>query len=240
MADRKRFFVNEIHGDTAYLTGEEFTHARTVLRLEVGSEVILLDNSGMEYVGIVTDVSKKEIAVHIVDSYQGDKEPSVDVRLLFGFLKNADKNEFIVQKATELGVNQIGVFSSAYSSAYLSDNKVERLRRVAQEAAKQCGRSKAPTITVYNTLKEGLNAGMGYTNKVFACEFFHENQTDLTTLAGDTVIVVGSEGGFSSEEFALSQELGYKGITLGKRILRAETAAVALTSVVMFALGELR
>ena len=237
---KKRFFVEKITGDEVTLTGEEFTHARTVLRLEVGSELVLLDNSGLEYDGVVTSVSKREIAVHILGSHRGEREAATAVKLLFGYLKNADKNEFVVQKATELGVQEIALFSSEYSSAYVNENKLERLKKIAQESAKQCLRSRAPEITYYPTLKEALQSGEGYENKIFACEFLREGGADLQKINSSCVLVVGSEGGFSHAEFDLAQAMGYQGVSLGKRILRAETAAVALTSVVMFALGELK
>lgn len=240
MSEKKRFFVKEITGNEALLTGEEFSHARTVLRLTEGSEIVLLDNSGLEYDGVVTSVGKKEIAVHILGSYQGVREAKTDVKLLFGYLKNADKNEFVVQKATELGVREIALFSSEYSSAYVNENKLERLRKIAQESAKQCLRSCVPEITYYPTLQAALASGADYQNKIFACEFLREGGVDLQTVDGACVLVVGSEGGFSHAEFDLAQQMGYKGVSLGKRILRAETAAVALTSVVMFALGELK
>ncbi len=239
MADKRRFFVKEITGEEVFLSGEEYTHARVVLRMDVGSELILLDGSGREYDGIVTAVSKKEMAVHVLGSQWGEREAKTDVTLLFGFLKNADKNEFVVQKATELGVNRIILFTSEYSSAYVNENKLARLKKVAQESAKQCLRSRAPEIDYFPTLKEALNAGMGAANKLFACEFLHEGGAPLNKLVGSTALVVGSEGGFSEGEFEEAQAMGYRGVTLGKRILRAETAAVALTSIVMYALGEM-
>lgn len=238
MAERRRFFVPTVTGDEVLIFGEEYTHARTVLRLDVGSELILLDNSGKEYDGVVASVGKKELLVHVLGSHWGEREAKTDVTLLFGFLKNADKNEFLVQKATELGVNTIVLFTSEYSSAYVNDNKIERLKKVAQESAKQCLRSRTPQILYCDNLKNALDMGMSATNKLFACEFLHENGADLHMLCGSVALVVGSEGGFTEEEFTMAKEMGYRGVTLGKRILRAETAAIALTSVVMHALGE--
>lgn len=239
MAEKRRFFVEGIAGSEVILSGEEYTHARTVLRLEAGSELILLDNSGKEYDGIVSAVGKRDMTVHIIGSKEGEREAKTDVKLLFGYLKNADKNEFVVQKATELGVKEIVLFSSEYSSAYINENKLERLRKIAQESAKQCLRSCAPSVSYCATLQEALNSGMGYVNKLFACEFLRGKGADLHSLDGSCVLVVGSEGGFTEEEFQTALGRGYTGVTLGKRILRAETAAVALTSVVMFGLGEM-
>ena len=239
MSALKRFFVNKIDPVTE-LSGEEFEHAKNVLRLSAGDEVILLDNSGKEYTAVIAQVEKKRMLLNIVREEVGEREANVDVCLLFGYLKNADKNEFIVQKAVELGVKKIGVFSSEFSSAYMNANKLERLNKVAKESAKQCLRATAPEITYFENLEKALTSAKEYKNKLFACEFATESKCDIDNLQGDSAIVIGSEGGFSRAEEELASQLGYASVTLGKRILRAETAAVALTSVVMFRLGELR
>jgi len=239
VSELKRFFVDKIE-EVTELCGEEFEHAKNVLRLGVGDEVILLDNSGKEYTAVIAQAEKKRMLLNVVREEVGEREPKVDVCLLFGYLKNADKNEFIVQKAVELGVKKIGVFSSEFSSAYMNANKLERLNKVAKEAAKQCLRATAPEIVYYDTLEKALLSADGYENKLFACEFATESKRDVSALTGSTAIVIGSEGGFSRAEENLANDKGFASVTLGKRILRAETAAVALTSVVMFALGELR
>ena len=237
MSALKRFFVDTI-GETATLVGEEFEHAKNVLRIGVGAEVILLDNSGKEYTAVVAQVDKKQMTLNIVREEVGTREANAEVCLLFGYLKNADKNEFIVQKAVELGVKKIGVFSSEYSSAYMNENKLERLNKVAKESAKQCLRSTYPKVEYFSDFQSALASANGYQNKLFACEFAKESQADLRKLAGSVAIVVGSEGGFSKAEADNAVAQGYFLISLGKRILRAETAGVALTSVVMFSLGE--
>ena len=239
MSALKRFFVDKIE-DTTELVGEEFEHAKNVLRIGVGAEVILLDNSGKEYTAVVAAVEKKRMVLNVVRCEVGTREAETDVYLLFGYLKNADKNEFIVQKAVELGVKKIGVFSSEYSSAYMNQNKLERLNKVSKEAAKQCLRAVAPEVVYFDTLAEALSSAREYENKLFACEFATESKCDVGALNGSTAIVIGSEGGFSREEEELASAEGFASVTLGKRILRAETAAIALTSVVMFAVGELR
>ena len=238
MSGLKRFFVEKVEEQTV-LVGEEFEHAKNVLRLGVGDEVILLDNSGFEFTAVISKCEKKQMLLNLIGKKEGGREATTEVALLFGYLKNADKNEFIVQKAVELGVKKIVVFSSEFSSAYMNANKLERLNKVAKEAAKQCLRSTAPTVEYTGSLQEAFEKVEGYENKVFACEFASESEIALNALQGSTAIVVGSEGGFSREEAELAKACGFSLITLGKRILRAETAAVALTSVVMFSLGEL-
>ena len=238
MSGPRRFFVPRAEEETL-LEGEEFEHAKNVLRLCVGDEAVLLDNSGKEYSAVVSEVGKRSMKLHVLRVNEGDREAATEVALLFGYLKNADKNEFVVQKATELGVKKIAAFSSAYSSAYMNENKLERLNRVARESAKQCLRSVAPEVQYFPTLEGALRSAAECRNKLFACEFAERSEADLLSLSGSTAVAVGSEGGFSRKEEALAKSLGYSSVTLGKRILRAETAAVALTSVVMFALGEL-
>lgn len=234
----KRFFVDKIEEITC-LSGEEFEHAKNVLRIGVGAEVILLDNSGKEYTAVVSAVEKKQMLLNVVRQELGAREANAETCLLFGYLKNADKNEFIVQKAVELGVKKIGVFSSQFSSAYMNENKLERLNKVSKEAAKQCLRSVAPTVEYFPSLDKALDYGAPCEHKLFACEFAERSEMSLSTLKNSVAMVIGSEGGFSREEAALAKEKGYALISLGKRILRAETAAVSLASIVMYELGEL-
>ena len=171
MSAPKRFLTENLIDYPAVsevkLEGEQFNHAKNVLRLAAGAEITLLDGSGREYSAIIAACGKRDMTAHITGFNVGDKEPKERVRLLCGALKG-DKTELIVQKATELGVSSIGVFGSKYCAAYLTPSKLERLNKVARE------------------------------------------------------------------------EYGFSGITLGKRILRAETAAVSLCAIVLFRLGELQ
>lgn len=239
MSMPRRFFIDGITGGEIYLEGEEFIHAKTVLRVEEGSEITLLDGSGKEYSAIVAKIEKHRLLAHITGVTDGDKEPKAEIYLLCGALKG-DKTELIVQKATELGVSKIGVFSSEYCSAYFNENKLERLKKVAREAAKQCLRSRAPEIAYFNDLQSALKSAENFKNKLFACEFLDSSRGDISGIKDECALVVGSEGGFSEKEFAAAEELGFTGISLGKRILRAETAAIALCSLAAYALGELK
>lgn len=242
MSGRRRFFIEKLDGGETevYLEGEEFIHAKTVLRVEEGAEIILLDGSGKEYSAIVAKIEKHRLLAHITGSIVGEREPQTPVYLLCGALKG-DKTELVVQKATELGATKIGVFSSEYCSAFMNGNKLDRLKKVAREAAKQCLRSRAPEIEYFDNLESALKSACDYKNKLFACEFLESNSGgDLSDLSGSTAVVVGSEGGFSRREYELSKSLGFTGISLGKRILRAETAAIAVCALAAFALGELK
>ncbi len=236
-----RFFLSGIDYPSCaevVLDGEEFVHAKTVLRVTVGAELTLLDNTGNEYSAIVQKIEKSRLIAHISGVNRGDREAKTPVYLLCGALKG-DKTELIVQKATELGVARIGVFSSRYCSAYMNGNKLERLNKVAREAAKQCLRSIAPPVVYFDDFTAALASAEGYRNKLFFCEFAEKSDVDLAGICGSTALVVGSEGGFSDEEFVQAVEQGFAGMTLGKRILRAETAAISVCALAAFCLKEL-
>lgn len=234
MSDFRRFFVSEMNG---VIEGDEFYHGVSVLRIKDGDEIIVCDNSAYEYLAKVEKVNKKDFTYSIKEKRLSDTEAKTEVTLIAGYLKG-DKTELIVQKAVELGVKKIVVFSSKFSSAYMNDNKLSRLNRVSVEASKQCGRAVAPSVEYAPDFESALEFGASAKNKLFACEFGGENRADLSSLEGSTAIVVGSEGGFSVDERDSAIKKGYKVVYLGKRILRAETAAIALSAIVMHTLKE--
>ncbi|MDE7083891.1 MAG: 16S rRNA (uracil(1498)-N(3))-methyltransferase, partial [Clostridia bacterium] len=223
MSTPKRFFINNLNypeSSEAVLEGEEFIHAKTVLRITEGNEIVLLGGDGNEYPAIVTKVENSRLSAHITGVNVGGREAKTPIYLLVGALKG-DKTELVVQKATELGVAKVGVFSSRYCSAYMNENKLERLNKVAREAAKQCLRSVAPEVMYFDDFQSALQSAADYENRLFFCEFAHGSDVGLGGISGSTAVVVGSEGGFSDGEFALAKELGFSGMSLGKRILRA-------------------
>ncbi|MGN1103499.1 MAG: RsmE family RNA methyltransferase [Candidatus Coproplasma sp.] len=242
MSTPHRFFVDKIdYPDVTEVTldGEEFAHAKTVLRVGEGSELTLLDNTSNEYTAIVTKVFKNALSAHITGVNRGEREPNTLIYLLIGALKG-DKTELVVQKACELGVSKIGVFNSKYCSAYMNANKIERLKKVAKEAAKQCLRSVVPEVEYFDDFSSALASAQEYVNKLFFCEFADGSEASFNDISGSCALVVGSEGGFADEEYALAKEkYAFKGMSLGKRILRAETAAIAVCSIASFCLKEL-
>ena len=232
----RRFFVEKIERETL-LTGEAYAHAKNVLRLHEGDEVVLFDGSGTEYAAIVNAAERGALRCTVTAGAPSQKECRTPVALFCGALKG-DKTELVVQKATELGVCEVGVFASRYCSAYMNENKLARLQKVAREAAQQCLRATVPSVRYFPSLDGVLSAAARYENKLFACEFAEKSDADLRALKGSCALVVGSEGGFAPEEFSAAQAAGFAGVTLGKRILRAETACIAFTAAVMFSLGE--
>ncbi len=237
MSVPKRFFVQNIAAETD-LTGDEYRHAKNVLRLDAGDEITLLDGSGREYSAIVARVERGRMILNVTGERENGREPRGEIVLLIGALKG-DKTELVVQKAVELGVSRVVVFSSRYCAAYMNENKLARLNRVSREAAKQCLRSRAPEV-VYLPFEDALCSVRDCKSKYFACEFLEKSEGELLGATLPCAIVVGSEGGFHRDEFALAQSYGFVGVSLGKRVLRAETAAIAALSVVAYAAGELK
>ena len=236
MSGYRRFFVDKALPQTI-VGGEEFFHAVNVLRIREGDKIFLCDREGKEFVAEVEKIEKKSFTASVLEEHKNECEPREKITLIAGYLKG-DKTELVVQKAVELGVGKIIVFSSQFSSSYINENKLLRLNKVALEASKQCGRSKVPSVEYADSLEKALNFSAEADNKLFACEFADKNEVDFSKISGSTAIVVGSEGGFSQEEFKLAQNLGYKTVYLGKRILRAETACIALVAICMNSLGE--
>ncbi len=237
MSAPKRFFVENI-SEEIVLEGGEYRHAKNALRLKEGDEVTVLDGSGKEYAAIVSRVGKGSILLHLTEQRLSDREPRANYALFIGALKG-DKTELVVQKAVELGASRVVVFSSRYCAAYMNENKLERLNRVSREAAKQCYRTVAPPVEYCASFQEALLLAEEYDTKLFACEFLKENERTMSEISGSCAVMVGSEGGFTEEEFRKAGEAGFSGVTLGRRILRAETAAIAALSVVAWRMGEL-
>ena len=240
MSDLRRFFLDyKIQlGDLITICDEEFRHAVNVLRAKVNEDILLCDNSGYEYTATIISIEKKSLTAKVKDCSLSQTEPKNKVTLIAGYLKG-DKTELVIQKAVELGVNKVVVFNSKFCSAFMNENKLARLNKVAVEATKQCGRAIAPSVEYADTFSDALSYGLSSQNKLFACEFATKNEVEFAKLSGDTAIVVGSEGGFSEQEYQSALDMGYKTIYLGKRILRAETASIVLCGIVMQALGEL-
>jgi 16S rRNA (uracil1498-N3)-methyltransferase len=215
---------------------KDAAHHLKVLRPKPGETVELFDGAGRSRVFKCGASSAARLVA--------DGGISVSLRspfelTLFACVTKGSRWDWTVEKAVELGVKKIVVFSSEYSSAYMNDNKLSRLNKVSIESAKQCGRAIAPEVVYAENFELALKMGDDAENKLFACEFADKNCANLTNLKGSCSIVIGSEGGFSKEESELAFAMGYQTVFLGKRILRAETASIVLTGIVMHSLGEL-
>lgn len=238
-----RFFTEDISEDTAVLEGENAKHAVTVLRMRAGDIAVLCDGRKTDYLARVAQATSERCVLKILGKSPNQAEPSIHLRL-FQAMPKSDKMEFIVQKAVECGAAEIVPFFSercvSRPDAKQMQKKLVRYRKIALEAAKQCGRGVVPTVgeaVEFSGLKNLIspeNTGI----------LFYECSTvplrDAVSEFRENVdIVIGSEGGFEPREAEELQGLGLTAASLGKRILRCETAPIAAISILMNMTGNM-
>lgn len=242
-----RFFCEKsaldyaFEGDRVFLLdGENGHHLAKALRVRTGEKVTLSDGEGNDYFCTVKEVNGETVSAYIDEKKLCDTEPSVKV-CLYQCLMKSDKFDFTVQKACELGVTEIYPVISEFCVAKIDgkqDKKIQRWQKIALEAAKQSGRGIIPKITEPVSFKEAVKTAVG--TKIMCYE--HGGVPFRNLVAeniSDVSVFIGSEGGFSEKEVETAKENGVNIATLGKRILRAETAPITAISVIMALTGNL-
>src|SRR5438270_4789489 len=220
---------------------------RDVLHLQPGEQLTLLDNSGDEVVATIVATGKTGVDVRLLERRAGKSVSNVRIILCQGLLKSA-RFEWVLEKGTELGVAVFAPILCRRSMAGLEDagpSKQQRWQRIIQEAAEQCGRSRLPELLPARPLMHALNDILPDALALMPWEEEH-GQTLREVLVpalnrGDSqpitvVLFIGPEGGLMAEEVTLAQRYGVQVVTLGQRILRAETAALATIANVMYEL----
>lgn len=240
-----RFFVEpaDLQPDFLVLTGENAQHAK-VLRIKCGEAVLVCDGQGAEAVCTVSDVSPGQVSLVVQKRLQSASEAAVKVSVYMAFSKG-DKLEHVIQKATELGAYEIVAFPSSRCVSRPDDkslrNKLERWQKIAASAAEQSGRCVIPkvlTVATYDAaIKRAAQADMPI--------LFYENEQATTLrMALDSksfatvALLTGPEGGLEPSEVEKASQAGLQVCTLGKRILRCETAPLCALSAVMYHSGE--
>ncbi|MBQ0017187.1 MAG: 16S rRNA (uracil(1498)-N(3))-methyltransferase [Clostridiales bacterium] len=225
--------------------GDEFNHIANVLRYKIGDKITIIDGSGTDYECEIIEINKKNLLLKILSMKDCESETKSFVSV-FQALVKGDKFELIIQKLTELGVKKLVPFSSEFCQVKPNTTRLDRLEKISIEALKQCGRAKQLEIDKVKSFKEMIEELSSYDKVVFAYENASENLSpkifeDILKMKDKKVaIVVGSEGGFSKDEAKELENLkNIKTVSLGNRILRAETASITLTSIVMYLLGEM-
>lgn len=245
MREMPKFFFhkNDISRGQVQLFGEDEKHIKTVLRAREGEELTLCDGEGMDYHcriaslerGVLLDILSKEVC---------ETEPNIKITLYQG-LPKADKMELIIQKCVELGVDRIVAVSTERAIVKLDKKegkKLERWQKIAESAAKQSGRGKIPEVC-QKVLKfqEAVEEGAGLDGALIPYEKEREKgiRTFVQGFQGESIgVFIGPEGGFSEEEIALARGKGITPITLGKRILRTETAGMTTVAILLYELEE--
>ncbi len=235
-----RFFADsrDIDSDRLSITGDEAKHMKNVLRMQPGDAFTAFDGSGTDFECRVISVGAA-VEAQILSRYINDKEPKVSVTLYQAYPKSA-KMEEIVQKSVELGARAVVPFISARCVKKPED--ASRLRRVALSAVKQCGRSVIPDVADILRFDDAVQR-MAKHDKLIVC-WEEEKQTSLKeALQGsetDIGVVIGSEGGFEAFEVEKMRQAGGVSVTLGPRILRTETAGIAVLAAVFYEKGQMR
>jgi 16S rRNA (uracil1498-N3)-methyltransferase len=225
-------------GDAVPLAADEARHAR-VRRLAIGDPIALFDGSGRSYLARLESLARAGAVARVTDVLPArDGESGLDLTLAVAALK-ADRFDWVVEKATELGVTRIQPFTSVHTLARPSRNRQERWRQIALAAAKQCGRSSAPDIAASLELSAVLSLPAA-TRVVFAEDGSGSPLADLALAVPSPLLaVVGGEGGFTAAELAQARARGCHLIALGPRILRAETAAISAVVLCQARWGDL-
>ncbi|MCL2697429.1 MAG: 16S rRNA (uracil(1498)-N(3))-methyltransferase [Oscillospiraceae bacterium] len=245
-----RFFIDAGNGlkagDTVMLGGDDAKHICTVLRMKAGEKALLCNGSGLEYPAEIIRAEKNHAEFKVMAVRENDSEPKVYLRL-FQCVPKGDKLDYIVQKATELGALEIiPVISKRCVSRPISDKKISRLQKITEAAAKQSGRGKIPLVHEFTSFSDALklhkkeNTGIiFYENGGERVNTIFEKRSDVGLEDFAVDVFIGSEGGFEPMEIEAAAAAGFIPASLGKRILRTETAPVAALAVIMNLTGEI-
>jgi len=242
-----RFFVpaSSFEGGLVRLSREQAHQVRQVLRLEPGDTVVVLDDRGAEYEVTLTEVGQKEASGQVTNKREATGEPKVQLTL-FQSLLIREKFEWVLQKATEVGVAQIVPVLTARGlvrTKQIEDNKLDRWQRILTEAAEQAHRGRIPRIEPVIPFDDVFSRFVGFDRFLIAAP--SETVSLREALRGigrsdpSIALLIGPEGGFTDEEVALARDKGAMAVGLGPRILRTETAAVVACALIFYELGEM-
>lgn len=238
------FFVDpsRITEDKVKMEGSDVNHMKNVLRMNVGEELLISDGHGADYICRISNITQKEIEAEIIRKEKEGTELSVQIYLFQGVPKS-DKMEWIIQKAVELGAYQIVPMATHRCIVKLDEKKEaakrKRWQSIAESAAKQSRRGVIPQIHPVVDFKQAVKMAEDFSCKWIPYENFKDMESAKKILEqihpGDKIAVyIGPEGGFESWEVDYAIEHGITPVSLGRRILRTETAGLMLLSVLMF------
>lgn len=246
----RRFYAppENFRGDKITLDSEQTKHLRDVLRLRPGENINIFDGEGKEFSCVIEEIGKRETALKIVaETNPRAPESSLDLTLAVALLKG-EKFDLVLQKAVELGVTRLVPLQTRRADVRLKDareieKKLERWRKIVSEAAKQCGRAKLMQIENPQSFEKFIEKSSSPNSNNETRVLFSERggETFSEIKAGEKfVAVIGSEGGWEDSEIEFARANNFQIVTLGGRILRAETAAISLAAILQNRFGDLR
>ena len=247
-----KFFVagNQINNNKIKIIGDDVNHIKNVLRQKSGDKITICDISKeQDYLCEIDKIEEKSIDCNIIEKLENNTESNVKVTIFQG-LPKADKMELVIQKSVELGVYDITPLQMKRCVVKLNEKdklkKIQRWQKISEVAAKQCGRNIIPKINNIVNVKEVCNLCNEYDIVLIAYENEKENTLkkelkNLKKLDKEEIkvaVIIGPEGGIAPEEIEMFEENGAKIITLGNRILRTETVALSVLSIIMYELEK--
>lgn len=230
--------IEQFQTETVSLNLEETRHLRDVLRLQEADRVKVFDGGGREFLCEIKTIAKKETVLQIVEEITPTApESNLNLTLAVAILKG-EKFDLVVQKAVELGVTTLMPINTQRADVKLKDagKRLERWRKIALEAAKQSGRSKLMTIVEPIDFGVFIEAANGM--RILFAERKGESFSDIEKTKEITA-VIGAEGGWEDSEIEAARAKGFQIVTLRGRILRAETAAIAVAALLQHRFGDL-
>lgn len=240
------FLPLEERPETIHIAGEKARYLINVLRSHVGDEIMVFDGKGSSYIAKITSIKNKELFARVNRVMPYDVESKLNITLIQAVLKG-EKMEFIIQKTTELGITDILPVTTERSQLR-ETRKGPRWRKIAEDASRQCGRTRVPIIHDLIPFQEVFAPSSHYIQCLSESRgllFWEEGGMNLSVtkdalgVCRSLIISIGPEGGFTKEEARLAQLNGFLPVSLGNRILRAETAAIAATALVQYVWGDL-
>ena len=228
-------------GEEISLEGDRAHYVHRVLRMSVGDRVIVFDDGDFDYPATITNASKRQVTLNIGEGEANRSESPLTVRLLQGIARG-DRMDFVVQKATELGVREIVPVLTDFSVVRLNAKRAERRlqhwKNIARSACEQCGRSRVPTIAEPTDLLGRLQAESDATTRLMFSPVANTKLAELEKGRSPLDVLVGPEGGLSENEVKSAQAAGFRAVSLGPRTLRTETAAIAALAALQACWGD--
>ena len=246
-----RFYVSKERIEKNVITFEKDIGHQIckVLRLTDGNSVIVFDNTGQEYLTELRNVNSKKIYGQILEKTKIDTELSITISLFQSVLKSAERFEYILQKCTELGVAKFVPLVTSRTIPRMTSSSISaksiRWRKIIREAAEQSGRVLLPELSEIKYFNELFGINQNLSIILWEEEAIQDIKSHLTSISNDKSnniseinIIVGPEGGFETNEIRYAENIGMKPVSLGKRILRSDTAGIAAVSCVMYEFGQ--
>ncbi len=245
----RKFFVNcnQINDNRIFITDEDVNHIKNVLRLSIGEKIKICDkDQSKNYITEIVEIKANEVVCNILEEVEGEAEGNVELHIYQG-LPKADKMELILQKGTELGVSKFIPVALKRCIVKLDGKdaikKIDRWQKITEVASKQSGRDIVPEVSNIETINDICSKINEYDLVMLAYELEENNyiKTELLNIKGTKekykiAIVIGPEGGIDDKEAEMLEKAGAKIVSLGKRILRTETVALQVSSIVMYEL----